>query len=40
MRELYVEGAAIHDGPEPCGHGREAVVEASVGVCVGWAIES
>src|SRR5437763_17110112 len=39
MRELYVEGVAVHGGPEPCGHGREAVVEASVGVRVGWAIE-
>jgi hypothetical protein len=39
MEELYVEGVAIHGGPEPCGHGREAVVEASVGVRVGWAIE-
>jgi len=39
MGELYIEGVAVHGGPEPCGHGREAVVEASVGVRVGWAIE-
>ena len=39
MEELYIEGVAIHGGPEPCGHGREAVVEASVGVRAGWAIE-
>jgi hypothetical protein len=39
MKELYIEGVAIHDGPEPCGGVREGVVEASVGVRVGWAIE-
>ncbi len=39
MKELYVEGVAVHDGPEPCGGVREGVVEASVGVRVGWAIE-
>ena len=39
MRELYIEGVAIHGGPEPCVDGREAVGEASVGARVGWAIE-
>jgi len=39
MRELYIEGVAIHGGPEPCVDGREAVGEASVGVRAGWAIE-
>ena len=29
------EGIAIHIGPEPCGHIREGVIEASVGVRVG-----
>ena len=32
MRVLYVEGVAIHDGPEPCVGVREGVGEASVGV--------
>src|SRR5687768_15651431 len=39
MRELYIEGVAIHGGPEPCAGVREGVGEASVGVRVGWAIE-
>jgi hypothetical protein len=39
MRTLYIEGVAIHDGPEPCVYVREGVVEASVGVHVGRAIE-
>jgi hypothetical protein len=39
MRELYIEGVAIHDGPEPCAVAREGGGEASVGVRVGWAIE-
>ncbi len=39
MRELYIEGVAIHGGPEPCGGVREGVAEASVGVRAGWAIE-
>jgi len=39
MREFYIEGVAIDGGPGPCGYGREAVVEASVGVGVGWAME-
>ena len=28
MEELYVEGVATHDGPEPCAGGRKAVGEA------------
>src|SRR5579863_6451177 len=39
MEELYIEGVAIHGGPEPCAGVREDVGEASVGVRVGWAIE-
>ena len=39
MRELYIEGVAIHDGPEPCVAAREGGGEASVGVRVGWAME-
>ena len=39
MRELYIEGVAIHDGPEPCVAAREGGCEASVGVRAGWAIE-
>jgi len=39
MRELYIEGLAVHGGPEPCAGVREGGGEASVGVRVGWAIE-
>src|SRR3954454_3533862 len=39
MRELYIEGVAIHGGPEPCVVAREGGDEASVGVRVGRAIE-
>jgi hypothetical protein len=28
MEELYVEGVATHDGPEPCASGRKAIGEA------------
>jgi hypothetical protein len=28
MEKLYVEGVAIHDGPEPCAVGRKAAGEA------------
>ena len=28
MEELYVEGVATHDGPEPCASGRKAAGEA------------
>ena len=39
MEELYIEGVAVHGGPEPCVVAREGGDEASVGVRVGWAIE-
>jgi hypothetical protein len=39
MRELYIEGVAIHGGPESCVGAREGDGEALTGVRVGWAIE-
>jgi RNA-directed DNA polymerase len=39
MRELCVEGVAIHDGPESCVGVREGEGEALTGVRAGWAIE-
>jgi hypothetical protein len=36
MRELYVEGVAIHEGPELCAGVREGVGEALTGVRVGF----
>jgi hypothetical protein len=39
MEELYIEGVAVHGGPEPCVVVRKGGGEASVGVRVGWAIE-
>ena len=39
MRELYIEGLAIHGGPESCVGVRECVGEALTGVRAGWAIE-
>jgi hypothetical protein len=39
MRVLYIEGVAIHDGPESCVGVREGVGEALTGVRVGWAME-
>ena len=39
MRELYIEGVAIHGGPESCVGVREDVGEALTGVRAGWAIE-
>lgn len=31
----YIEGVAIHDGPESCGYSREAMREALTGECTG-----
>ena len=39
MRELYIEGVAIHGGPESCAGVREGVGEALIGVRVGGAME-
>ena len=39
MRELYVEGVAIHGGPESCAGVREGVGEALTGVRAGSAME-
>ncbi len=39
MRELYIEGVAIHGGPESCVGVRESGGEALTGVRAGWAIE-
>jgi hypothetical protein len=39
LGELYIEGLAIHGGPESCSGGREAAGEALTGVRAGWAIE-
>ena len=39
MRELYIEGVAIHDDPESCVGVREGGGEALTGVRAGWAIE-
>ena len=39
MEELYIEGLATHDDPEPCVGVREGVGEASVGARAGQAIE-
>ncbi len=39
MRELYIEGVAIHGGPESCVGVCESVGEALTGVRVGWASE-
>lgn len=39
MRTLYIEGVAIHDGPESCAVAREGGGEALTGVHVGRAIE-
>ena len=39
MRELYIEGVAIHDGPESCVGVPRGRSEALTGVRAGWAIE-
>jgi RNA-directed DNA polymerase len=39
MEELYVEGVAIHGGPESCVDAREGVGEALTGARAGRAIE-
>ena len=39
MRESYIEGVAIHDGPESCVGDRKAGCEALTGARAGWAIE-
>ena len=39
MRELYIEGVAIHDDPESCAGVREDVGEALIGARAGRAIE-
>ena len=39
MEELYVEGVAIHGGPESCVDAREGAGEALTGVRAGRAIE-
>ena len=39
MKELYIEGVAIHGGPESCVGVREGAGEALTGVRAGWAIE-
>ena len=39
MRELYIEGVAIHDGPESCVGVRKVAGEALTGVRAGQAIE-
>jgi hypothetical protein len=39
MGELYIEGVAIHDGPESCVGVHEGGGEALTGVRAGWAIE-
>ncbi len=37
MRELYIEGVAIHGDPESCVGVREDAGEALTGARVGWA---
>jgi hypothetical protein len=39
MRTLYIEGLAVHGGPESCVGVREGAGEALTGVRVGWVIE-
>jgi hypothetical protein len=39
MEELYIEGLAVHDGPESCVGDPRGRSEALTGVRAGWAIE-
>jgi hypothetical protein len=39
MKELYIEGLAIHGGPESCVGDPRGRSEALIGVRAGWAIE-
>jgi hypothetical protein len=39
MKELYIEGLAIHDDPESCAGIREGGGEVLTGARAGWAIE-
>src|SRR5262245_45192715 len=39
MRELYIEGVAIHGGPESCVGVREGAGEALTGERAGWVLE-
>jgi hypothetical protein len=39
MKESYIEGVAIHDGPESCVGVREGAGEVWAGVRAGWGIE-
>ena len=38
MKDLYIEGLAIHDGPESCVGGRKADGEALTGERAGWVV--
>ena len=38
MKVSYGEGIASHTGPESCGGGRKAVVEALTGESAGWVL--
>ena len=39
MKELYIEGLAIHDGPDHALATREGAAKRWIGVRAGWAIE-
>jgi len=38
MKESYVKGLAIHNGPESCGGARKGETEALTGERVGWVL--
>jgi len=38
MKESYIEGVAIHDGPESCVYAGNCMSEALTGVHVGWVL--